>query len=203
MSTTEKGLIWLAGPESEIVEVSGWLEGIGFDVVVAADAPKSRRWRAMGRLCLSASRRYNSDQIREIDRARTIPSNPPIIVLGNERELSQRLEDRIDVVFLESTTSQEHFLSTFCEGLTKIVSNSKRLSSFPFETIFREAPQAMVLVDNDGNVIFSNRSFDRLSGRANEPIMLPFLDLLDGLEQTHVCAGRGAREEIKVGLRPP
>ena len=144
-------------------------------------------------------------QFREIDRARTLPSIPPIIVLGNERELSQRLEDRIDVVFLESTTSQEHFLSTFCEGLTKIVSNSKRLSSFPFETIFREAPQAMVLVDNDGNVIFSNRSFDRLSGRANEPIMLPFLDLLDGLEQTHVLRWpRTARERnqgrIKTSL---
>ena len=48
VSTNEKGLIWLAGPESEIVEVSGWLEGIGFDVLVAADAPEEsplgQRW---------------------------------------------------------------------------------------------------------------------------------------------------------------
>ena len=129
MSTTEKGLIWLAGPESEIVEVSGWLEGIGFDVVVAADAPEEsplgERWADCALVLHDDT--VPDSTIREIDRARTLPSIPPIIVLGNERELSQRLEDRIDVVFLESTTSQEHFLSTFCEGLTKIVSNSKRL----------------------------------------------------------------------------
>ena len=41
MSTTEKGLIWLAGPESEIVEVSGWLEGVGFDVMASVDAPEN------------------------------------------------------------------------------------------------------------------------------------------------------------------
>ena len=144
MSTTEKGLIWLAGPESEIVEVSGWLEGIGFDVVVAADAPEEsplgERWADCALVLHDDT--VPDSTIREIDRARTLPSIPPIIVLGNERELSQRLEDRIDVVFLESTTSQEHFLSTFCEGLTKIVSNSKKLSSFPFETIFREAPSS-------------------------------------------------------------
>ena len=41
MSSHEKGLIWLAGPESEIVEVSGWLEDIGFEVALAAEAPEA------------------------------------------------------------------------------------------------------------------------------------------------------------------
>ena len=39
-------------------------------------------------------------QIPSRDRPRAdFLSIPPIIVLGNESELSQRLEDRIDVVF--------------------------------------------------------------------------------------------------------
>lgn len=188
MNSHEKGLIWLAGPESEIVEVSGWLEGIGFDVAVAADTQQESlpggRWADCA-LVLHAERDSEAT-FREIDRARTLPGLPPIIVLGNHEALTQRLEDRIDIVFLESTTSQEHFLSTFCEGLTKVVSNSKRLSALPFETIFREAPQAMVLVDNDGKMIFANRAFERLSGRSNEPVALPFLDLIDGIEQAHL-----------------
>lgn len=207
MSTTEKGLIWLAGPESEIVEVSGWLEGVGFDVMASVDAPENdplgQRWADCA---LVLDDEINTDAtLREIDRARTLPGIPPIIVLGNETTLSQRLEDRIDIVFLESTTSQEHFLSIFCEGLTKIISNSKRLSALPFETIFREAPQAMVLVDNDGNVIFLNRAFERLSGRCTEPVMMPFLELIDGLEQAHVLkwprtATERNRGRIKTSL---
>ena len=208
MGSLEKGSIWLTGPESEIVEVSDWLEEIGFEVEVAAnltldDELPSTVWSDCA-LILHDVQRPDATA-REIDRARALPGIPPIIVLGNESELTQRLEDRIDIVFLESPTSQEHFLSMFCEGLTRIVSNSKRLSSLPFETLFREAPQAMVLVDNDGNVIFINRAFERLSGRANEPIMLPFIELIDGLEEAHVLRwprspGARNRGRIKTSL---
>ena len=207
MSSHEKGLIWLAGPESEIVEVSGWLEDIGFEVALAAEAPDLNPLDGQWADCAVVLQAEQSpdETLREIDRARGLPGIPPIIVLGDPESLTQRLEDRIDIVFLESSTSQEHFLSSFCEGLTRVISNSKRLSALPFETIFREAPQAMVLVDNDGQIIFANRAFERLSGRANERVALPFLDTIDGLEQTHVLkwprtAADRNRGRIKTSL---
>ena len=107
MGSLEKGSIWLTGPETEIVEVTDWLEEIGFDVEVASnhtldDGPETAEWSDCA-LILHDDQSPDATA-REIDRARSLPGNPPIIVLGNESELTKRLEDRIDIVFLESPT---------------------------------------------------------------------------------------------------